>query len=86
MFCLQLFFVAGAEWWFEETYNRGKITFSYLHKAFNNSGHLKIHERTCTGEKKFACSKCVKSFKQNGDLKKHERAHTGEKHCSFEDT
>ena len=50
---------------------------------FKEIGNLKKHERTNTGEKQFACSKCEKAFNQSGPnskaLKGHERTHTGEK-------
>ena len=40
---------------------------------------MKTHERTYTGEKSFACTKCDKAISQIGDLKKYEGTHTGEK-------
>ena len=50
---------------------------------FKEIGNLKKHERTNTGEKPFACSKCGKVFKESGKLRSHDRTHTGEKAISL---
>ncbi|XP_074033710.1 uncharacterized protein isoform X5 [Leptinotarsa decemlineata] len=48
-------------------------------KSFIWKCHLKIHEKTHTGEKSFQCKICLKSFVERGNLKAHERIHIGEK-------
>uniref|UniRef100_A0A3Q2YXJ9 C2H2-type domain-containing protein n=1 Tax=Hippocampus comes TaxID=109280 RepID=A0A3Q2YXJ9_HIPCM len=42
-------------------------------QRFSNSTSLKIHTKTHTSEKHFACPVCGKKFSQKGSLKIHPR-------------
>ena len=52
---------------------------SFCDSSFVHHTHLRIHERTHTGEKPHQCRFCIRSFAQKGNLKVHEKIHTGEK-------
>lgn len=56
-------------------------SFSQCMRAFNESGNLKTHMRTHTGDRPYICEipDCGKTFITKGHLQTHQLIHTGEK-------
>uniref|UniRef100_A0A8C0GVP5 C2H2-type domain-containing protein n=1 Tax=Chelonoidis abingdonii TaxID=106734 RepID=A0A8C0GVP5_CHEAB len=48
-------------------------------KGFAQIAHLRIHQRTHSGERPYCCISCGKSFAENSKLRIHQRTHTGER-------
>lgn len=57
---------------------------SFCDSSFVHYTHLRVHERTHTGEKPHQCQFCSRSFAQKGNLRVHEKIHTGEKNFGCE--
>ncbi|KAH7939420.1 hypothetical protein HPB52_012564 [Rhipicephalus sanguineus] len=58
---------------------QGKHTCSYCTYSSDRKAHVKMHERTHTGERPFSCYICQKGFYRADDVETHMRVHTKEK-------
>ncbi|KAL3208732.1 hypothetical protein MRX96_038849 [Rhipicephalus microplus] len=57
----------------------GKHKCSFCNYTSDRKAHVKMHERTHTGERPFSCYICQKGFYRADDVETHMRVHTKEK-------
>uniref|UniRef100_A0A131YJ40 SCAN domain-containing zinc finger protein n=1 Tax=Rhipicephalus appendiculatus TaxID=34631 RepID=A0A131YJ40_RHIAP len=58
---------------------QGKHKCSFCNYSSDRKAHVKMHERTHTGERPYACYICQKGFYRADDVETHMRVHTKEK-------
>lgn len=56
-----------------------KCNYQDCGRLYTTQHHLKVHERSHTGDRPFKCETCGKAFATGYGLKSHTRVHTGEK-------
>ncbi|KAK7076656.1 hypothetical protein SK128_020081 [Halocaridina rubra] len=70
---------AGDQLYVQNTNGKLACNFPNCGKVYSTISHLKIHQRSHTGDRPHECVVCKRSFTTGYALKSHMRIHTGEK-------